>query len=195
MDISSSTAPRTDQQNFDNYLAGPKTVTISEVKAGTAEQPIEIHLVEFPGQPYKPSKSMRRVLVASWGAEASVYAGRRMTLFGDPTVRFGSAVVGGIKISHLSHIDKPLKTALTVSRGKREQFTVTPLTAVEYPHGETTPTHDYIDPTIITEWVDAINATTTLPGLQAVWEDASKAGVTRSPQIIAAKDARKKALL
>ncbi|MET0992975.1 MAG: hypothetical protein ABWY20_02370, partial [Mycobacterium sp.] len=127
MDISATTAPRTDQQNFDNYLAGPKTLTISEVKAGTAEQPIEIHLVEYPGQPYKPSKSMRRVLVVAWGPEASVYAGRQFTLYGDPTVKFGGSVVGGIKISHLSHIDKPVKVALTVTRGKREQFTVQPL--------------------------------------------------------------------
>lgn len=127
MDISSTTAPRTDQQNFDNYIAGPKTVTISEVKAGSAEQPIEIHLVEFPGQPYKPSKSMRRVLVSAWGSESSTYAGRRMTLYGDPTVRFGSAIVGGIKISHLSNIDGTVKVALTVTRGKREPFTVQPL--------------------------------------------------------------------
>lgn len=127
MDISSSTAPRTDQQNFDNYLAGPKTVTVSEVKAGTAEQPIEIHLVEFPGQPYKPSKSMRRVLLSAWGADGSTYAGRRITIYGDPSVRFGSAVVGGLKISHLSHIDKVHKVALTVSRGKREAHTVQPL--------------------------------------------------------------------
>lgn len=129
MDISASTAPRTDQQNFDNYLAGPKTLTISEVKAGTAEQPIELHLVEFPGQPYKPSKSMRRVLVSCWGPEASVYSGRRITLYGDPTVRFGSAVVGGLKISHLSNIDKAVKVNLTVTRGKRELFTVQPLPA------------------------------------------------------------------
>jgi hypothetical protein len=144
MDISSSTAPRTDQQNFDNYLAGPKTLTISEVKAGTAEQPIEIHLVEFPGQPYKPSKSMRRVLVTAWGAEASVYAGRKITLYGDPTVRFGSAVVGGLKISHLSHIDKPVKVALTVSRGKREPFTVQPLPDTPAPVATDTSSRDWL---------------------------------------------------
>lgn len=129
MDISATTAPRTDQQNFDNYLAGPKTVTISEVKAGTTEQPIEIHLIEFPGQPYKPSKSMRRVLVSCWGPEAAAYVGRRMTLYGDPTVRFGAAVVGGIKISHLSDIDGTQRINLTVSRGKRDVHTVQPLTA------------------------------------------------------------------
>ncbi|WP_396657162.1 hypothetical protein [Microbacterium oxydans] len=127
MDISSSTTPRSDQQNFDDYVAGPKTLTIAEVRQGSAEQPVEIHLVEFPGRPYKPSKSMRRVLVAAWGAEASVYAGRRLTLYGDPEVTFGRDKVGGIKIAALSHIDKPLSIALTVTRGKRAPFKVEPL--------------------------------------------------------------------
>ena len=127
MDISQTTAPKSDQQNFDDYLSGPKTVTVSEVKAGSAEQPVEIHLVEFPGRPFKPSKTVRRILVAAWGAEASAYAGRRMTLYGDPAVRFGGAVVGGIRISHLSHIDKRLTLSLTTTRGKRAPYVVEPL--------------------------------------------------------------------
>ncbi len=127
MDITQTTAPKSDQQNFDDYVGGPKTVTISKVSAGSAEQPVDIQLVEFPGRPFKPSKSMRRVLVAAWGQETDVYIGRKMTLFGDPTVKFGGVAVGGIKISHLSHIDKELKIALTVTRGRREPFIVQPL--------------------------------------------------------------------
>lgn len=127
MDITKTTEPKSDQQNFDDYVGGPKTVTVSDVKSGSAEQPVEIHLVEFPGRPFKPSKSMRRVLVAAWGAEASAYVGRRMTLYGDPTVKFGGIAVGGIRISHLSHIDKTLTLALTVKRGSRSPFVVEPL--------------------------------------------------------------------
>lgn len=127
MDITKSTEPKSDQQNFDDYVAGPKTVTVSEVKRGSAEQPVEVHLVEFPGRPFKPSKSMRRVLVAAWGPEASNYAGRRITLYGDPTVRFGGIAVGGIRISHLSDIDHTLTLALTVKRGSRSPFVVEPL--------------------------------------------------------------------
>jgi len=127
MDISETTAPKSDQQNFDDYLGGSKTVTVSEVKAGSTEQPVEVHLVEFPGRPFKPSKSMRRVLVAAWGTDSSVYVGRRMTLYGDPEVRFGGQAVGGIRISHLSHIEKTLTVGLTVTRGKRAPFTVQPL--------------------------------------------------------------------
>jgi hypothetical protein len=127
MDLAQTTAPKSDQQNYDDYVAGPKTVTVIEVKAGTAEQPVEIHLAEFPGRPYKPSKSMRRVLVAAWGSDSTVYIGRRMTLIGDPTVRFGGSVTGGIKISHLSGIDKSVSVNLTVTRGKRAPHKVDPL--------------------------------------------------------------------
>ena len=127
MNIAGTTAPKSDQQNFDDYAAGPKTVTVTEVKQGSTEQPVELHLAEFPGRPFKPSKSMRRVLIACWGSEASVYAGRKMTLYGDPEVKFGGQTVGGIRIGALSHIDKPVTVALTVTRGRRAPFTVQPM--------------------------------------------------------------------
>lgn len=127
MDITKTTEPRSDQQNFDDYVAGPKTVTITEVKAGSAEQPVELHLEEFPGRPFKPGKSMRRVLIACWGPEASAYVGRKMTLYGDPAVRFGGQTVGGIRIGALSHLDAPKTISLTVTRGKRAPFVVQPL--------------------------------------------------------------------
>lgn len=127
MDIADTTAPKSDQQNYDDYVAGPKTVTVSAVKAGNAEQPVEIHLVEFPGRPFKPSKSMRRVLIACWGADSSTYVGRTMTLFGDPEVKFGGEKVGGIRIAALSHLEGPKTLALTVTRGKRAPFTVQPI--------------------------------------------------------------------
>lgn len=127
MDVSTTTAPRSDQLNFDDVAAHPVTVTVTEVKAGNPEQPVEVHLTEYPGRPFKPSKSMRRVLVAAWGSDSTVYVGRKMTLFGDPDVRFGGQQVGGIRISHLSHLTGPLTVALTVTRGKRAPFTVQPI--------------------------------------------------------------------
>lgn len=130
MDLTESIAPKSDQLNADDLMAGPRTVTITEVNRGTAEQPVDVVLDEFgKGRPYKPSKSMRRIMVAAWGPEASAYAGRRLTIFRNPTIRFGKDEVGGIQISHLSHIDKPLTVALTVTRGKRAPFTVQPLPA------------------------------------------------------------------
>ena len=129
MDLTESIAPRSDQINADDLISGPVTVTVQEVVQGTAEQPVDVRLVEFPGRAYRPSKSMRRVMVMAWGTEASTYAGRRITLFRNPEITFGRDKVGGIEISALSHIEKPLTVALTATRGKRKNFTVGPLAA------------------------------------------------------------------
>lgn len=127
MDLTQSIVPKSDQLNSDDMVSHPLTVTISEVRAGNAEQPVEVHLAEFPGRPYKPSKSMRRVLVQAWGAEAEAYVGRRLTLFRNPEIKFGGATVGGIEISHMSHLAKRLTVSLMVTRGKRKPFSVDPL--------------------------------------------------------------------
>jgi hypothetical protein len=127
MDLTESIAPKSDQLNADDLITGARTFTITEVRAGSAEQPVNIHLAELPGRPYRPSKSMRRVMVAAWGKDTAPYAGRRLTLYRDPKVRFGSDEVGGLKISHLSHIDKPMRLSLTATRGKRAPHTVDPL--------------------------------------------------------------------
>lgn len=127
MDLTDTIVPKSDQLNAEDLLTGPRTFTVADVKKGSAEQPVDIHLVEFPGRPFRPSKTVRRILVAAWGPNADAYAGRRMTLYRDPAVKFGGMDVGGIRVSHLSHIDKPLSVALTVTRGKRQPYTVQPL--------------------------------------------------------------------
>ena len=129
MNLTESIAPKSDQLNADDLMSGPITVTIREVAKGTPEQPIDVHLVEYPGRAYRPSKSMRRVMVTAWGAEAATYAGHQLTLFRNPEITFGREKVGGIEIAAMSHIDKALTVALTSTRGHRKNFTVQPLTA------------------------------------------------------------------
>ena len=131
MDLSQTIAPKSDQLNADDLIAGPRTFTIEKVTRGNAEQPVNIALVESPGRPWKPSKSMRRVLVAAWGSDGDAYAGGSVTLYRNPDIKFGGDVVGGIEISHMTGLPKPLKLALTVTRGKKRSHTVQPLTAPE----------------------------------------------------------------
>jgi len=126
MDISASLAPRSDQLNADDMISGPMTVTIAAVIAGKAEQPFDFQLVEYPGRAYRPSLSMRRMIVQAWGKEASEYTARQMTLFRNPEITFGPTKVGGIQISHLSHIAGPVSLPLTITRGKRKDFTIQP---------------------------------------------------------------------
>jgi hypothetical protein len=126
VDLTESIAPRSDQVNADDLIAGPITYTVREVITGKAESPFDFMLVETD-RAYRPSKTMRRVIVNAWGAEAANYAGRRLTLYREPSIKFGGAVVGGIRISAMSHIDGPVEVMAQVTRGKREKFTVQPL--------------------------------------------------------------------
>lgn len=126
MDLSKTIEAKSDQLNADDVLV-PVTVTIKDVRQGDADQPVWIELAEYPDRPFKPSKTVRRVLVSAWGPEASAYAGRRMTLFNDQTVKWAGEAIGGIRVSHLSHLDKPMTVALTVTRGKRKNSTIQPL--------------------------------------------------------------------
>ena len=167
MDISEYLAANSNQLNYDEFLAGPKTVTVSEVKKGSAEQPVEVHLVEFPGKPFKPAKSVRRVLAAAWGTDASQWAGRRLTIYGDPEVRYAGKAVGGLRVSHVSHIDKPVTVALTVTRGKREPFTVHPLPdATPY-----TPSQD---------WLALMASASTGDEKNAIWQQATQDGADQA---------------
>lgn len=128
MDLTRTIVPKSDQKNADDFLAGPMTFTItSEIEYASTEQPCGLVLDGDDAHPYKPGKSMRRVLVAAWGAETSAYVGRRLTLYTDPTVRFGGQDVGGIRISHMSHIPKTIKLNLTETKGKKKPFVVAPL--------------------------------------------------------------------
>ena len=127
MDIEDTIAPKVDQLTAEDLLGGARTYTIDHAVVSTGEQPVNIHLVESPGRPYRPSKTMRRVLVNAWGKKSATYAGRRLTLYRDPDVKFGGEAIGGIKISHLSDISGPVSVALTVTRGKRAPHTVDPL--------------------------------------------------------------------
>jgi hypothetical protein len=131
VNMAAFTAPKTDQANYDDFIGGPRTIVITGVRAnaGSPEQPVSISFEGDAGKPYKPCKSMRRVMVNVWGADASKYIGRSMTLYGDPSVQWGGMAVGGIRISHMSHIDKPQTMALTASKTKRAPFTVQPLVA------------------------------------------------------------------
>jgi hypothetical protein len=123
MDIGDTIAPNSDQLDAVDLLTGPRTFTITKVGPGSAEQPVDITLAEFP-RVWRPGKSMRRVLVACWGPDAAQYVGRRLTLYCDPTVRFGGQEIGGTRISHLSHLEKRKNIPLLVSRGKAAMYVV-----------------------------------------------------------------------
>lgn len=130
-DMSKTTAPKSDQLNYDDFIAGStKNITITKVDISddpNADQPAKVYYQGDNGKPYKPCKSMRRVMVAVWGKESTNYVGRSMTLYGDPKVKWAGVEVGGIRISHMSHIDRPKQVSISLSKGKRAPYQVKPL--------------------------------------------------------------------
>ncbi|MBE0395323.1 hypothetical protein ILP74_07555 [Citrobacter amalonaticus] len=124
MDLSRTIIPKSDQINFEDVQTQSITAVIKAVRAGNSEQPVFIDLEGFDGRPYKPSKSMRRVLIGGWGADGHSWVGRSLTLVGDASVRFGGVAVGGIKIHAMSDVEEDFSMMLSVSRGKRQEHRV-----------------------------------------------------------------------
>lgn len=136
MGIKETIVPKSDQLNADDLIAGPRTILITAVKVGEynpdakGQQPVDISFEGDKGRPWKPCKSMRRVLVNLWGDDAQRYVGRSVTLFRDENVTFGKDAVGGIRISHMSHLEQEMSLSLTMTRGSRKPFKVSPLQEV-----------------------------------------------------------------
>jgi hypothetical protein len=129
MNMLETIVPKSDQINADDLIGQSLTITVNEVKfSGGQEQPVSMYF-DGSGKAFRPCKSMCRVLVAIWGPDAKEYVGRSMTLYRDPSVKWGGMEVGGIRISHMSHMESPVTMALTATKGARKPYTVRPLIA------------------------------------------------------------------
>jgi hypothetical protein len=127
MNITDTIEPKVDQLTADHLIGRTITIRITDVRLVAGEQPCEIRYEGDNGLPYRPGKSMRRVLVHCWGRDERQYAGRSLTLFRDDDVQFGGLKVGGIRISHMSHIAAPVIMALTAKKGSKKAYKVLPL--------------------------------------------------------------------
>ncbi len=165
-DMSSVIVPKSDQLNADDLISGPLTITISavEIRPGT-EQPVTIRYEGDGGRPWKPCKSMCRVMVAVWGRDAKAYVGRGITLVRDPSVKWGGVEVGGIRVSHMSDLKGDMTMALTATKGSRKPYTVRPLVAAG---GTKTSRADQL----AQDLAERIRATRDMPALQAITADA-----------------------
>jgi len=128
--LRSTIVPKSDQLNAEQLLSGEMTITVSEVSAGNEEQPIIIHYAGENGRPFKPSKTVRKILLFAWGEDGRAWAGRSMTLYNDENVRFGGMAVGGIRLRAISHIDKEIVISLTAAKGKKAMHTIKVLKVV-----------------------------------------------------------------
>lgn len=130
IDLRKTIEPKSDQLNADDLMDATKEITVTDVRLhGSEDQPVSIHYEGDDGRPYKPCKSMRRVLIACWGGQGESWIGKSIRLYADPEVKFGVQKVGGIRISHLTDIGKTRSLMLTITRARRREYTVEPMEA------------------------------------------------------------------
>lgn len=126
-DISEIIEPKSDQLNADDLAAGDRTIRIRDVKVLGAgkEQPIWVYFDGDNNKPWKPCKTMARLLANIWQApNTKEWVGRAVTLYCDPNVTWAGAKVGGIRVKAVSHIDAPRQMAITESRTKKKLATI-----------------------------------------------------------------------
>lgn len=129
IDMSRFVEAKSDQLNADDLIGAPRTITIRAVQGCEGDQPIAIYYEGDNNKPFKPCKTIRRVLLGVWGPMASDYVGRAMTIYRDDSVTFGGLAVGGIRISHMSHIDKEVIVVVNKTKGKKAGLKILPLIA------------------------------------------------------------------
>ena len=122
--------------NADDLIDGPITVTIVGARRGDAKQPVFLDIEGRKGKPFKPCKTMLRVMAEVWQDKTETkfdpkrWIGQSMTLYREPSVTYKGIEVGGIRISHVSGIDKPRTFMLTKSRGQKAELTIHPIAAI-----------------------------------------------------------------
>ncbi len=142
IDMSQFVEAKSDQLNADDLIGNPRTITVRKVTGNDGDQPVSIYYDGDNDKPFKPCKTARRVLLAIWGRNAADYVGRSMTIYRDDSVTFGGLNVGGIRISHMSHIDKKTVVVVMKTKGKKAGIEVNPLVADVRP---ITPATDELD--------------------------------------------------
>lgn len=184
MSLREALKPKADQLNADDLIGGLEiviTVTKVDINVGS-EQPIVIHYENENKRPYKPCKSMGRILMHFWGENEDKYVGKQIKLYRDDAVKFGSEIVGGIRIKALSHINERETVVLSTSRGKRGRFTVEPLqvTQLSPAPAQSQPSPKTLD--AVEKAIDVIHGFATSDDIMAfLSDDAKQAWIAKLP--------------
>jgi hypothetical protein len=158
-------APKSDQLNADDLISGPRTIKITGarfIEGDRGQKRVVVHYEGENGRPFKPCKTMGRAMVMVWhivddddpAKVSEQFVGKSITVYRDPEVIFGDqGKVGGIRISHMSHITEPKTVTLTITRGRKAKFVFQPLVAEVKQH----PTADP-KPQTAADWAEAHRA-------------------------------------
>lgn len=119
---------KSDQFNYEHFLAGPKTFKVAKIgsKKDQGKKKLLIYMEGHESTPFVPCLGMIKCLSSAegWGDKLAEWVGRSITLFGDSKVMFGSKELGGVRISHISHIAADYETKITERRGVRIDYLI-----------------------------------------------------------------------
>lgn len=119
--------PKSDQLNADDLVSSPLTIKVIGVDIKMGDQPVSVHWEGENGRPYKPCKTMMKILSYAWGEDPDQWVGGSLRLYMDPNVVWAGEKVGGIRISHMDKIEKSFSLSLAKSKSKKETYVVEPL--------------------------------------------------------------------
>ena len=169
LDLTQAWLAKSDRLNADDLIGVTPTVTIERVEMPNGADPI-LHLVEYPGRAYDPSKGMGVIMKAVWGTDGEAWVGRRLTLFHKPDVVYAGKRSGGIRICAMSHMDAARTFEVQEQKGKpRVQYRIEPLP-------DSAPSHE-VQP----DWQALIvEAGDDVAALRAMWSDAQARGASEA---------------
>ena len=118
---SHTTQAKSDQLNATDIMGIDLVIRVRDVQLNrNDQQPLSIYFDGDNNRPWKPSKGMRRVMIAAWGDDTEALLGKHIKLYFDPTVKYAGQEVGGIRIKALSDIDKRgMVVVETINKQKR----------------------------------------------------------------------------
>lgn len=129
LDTTQMNAAKSDQLNAVDLIAGRMTFKIIDAKPGSKDQPL-ILVIDGGMQPYKPSKTARRLMAIAWGPKAKAYVGKSMTLYCDSSITWAGKACGGIMPSHFSDINQGFTTPLPLNGNTKKEWTIKKLLVI-----------------------------------------------------------------
>lgn len=117
---------KSDQLNATDIMGIDLVIRIRAAElTQSKEQPLSVYFDGDNNRPWKPSKGMRRVLAAAWGADTDGLIGKYVQLHFDSSVKYAGKEVGGIRIKAMSDIDKRgIVVVETINRQNRIPLTI-----------------------------------------------------------------------
>lgn len=118
---------KSDQINADDLVGGPIIVTVQKVTIDLTKptQRVDVYL-DGHDRVFRPCKTVGKILMTVWGDDGK-WIGQSMKLFREPTVKYGAAEVGGIRVSHVTGIKEPRRITVLETRTSRKLHTIQPL--------------------------------------------------------------------